>query len=86
MSKDNQDLAIEALEWFIDMKDDDLERFEKLPGYFQNNIRRLVFYAREYIEENMTYLRFSSSMMEYLVDNREVSGSSPLGTTTEGKE
>jgi hypothetical protein len=51
--KDNK--AIEALEWFIGMKDDDREKFEKLPEYFQVNIGRLVFYAREFIEENMTY-------------------------------
>ena len=37
------------------MKDDDSEKFEKLPEYFQVNIGRLVFYAREFIEENMTY-------------------------------
>ena len=51
--KDNK--AIEALEWVIGMKDDDSEKFEKLPEYFQVNIGRLVFYAREFIEENMTY-------------------------------
>jgi hypothetical protein len=51
--KDNK--AIEALEWFINMKDDDREKFEKLPEYFQINICRLVFYAREFIEEKMTY-------------------------------
>jgi hypothetical protein len=89
MFKDNQ--AIEALEWFIDMKDDDLEKFEKLPEYFQVNIGRLVFYAREFIKENMTYPQSLSSTGElegfiHRNDNWDISGSSPLGTTTQGEK
>lgn len=47
---DERDLLAEALEWWKNMDDDDIESFEELPPYMQNSINRLVFYADKYAE------------------------------------
>lgn len=45
-----RDLLSEALEWWKNMDDDEIEEFEELPPYMQNSIKRLVFYADKYAE------------------------------------
>lgn len=43
-------LSKNALHWWMNMQDADLEEFQELPAYMQESIKRLVFYAKQRIE------------------------------------
>jgi predicted CoA-binding protein len=42
--------AVQNLDWYLNMPDAQIEEFEKLSPFMQHMIKRLVFYAKKYIE------------------------------------